>query len=698
MKDVDARVLAAFRVEYPEHLDALRSTLTELARAGAPDLQAALRHAHNLKGAARAVDMYAVEGLAHRLETVFARAGRGELRIEAAAARVLEVALDAIDAAVAGEPGSEAAQLALDQLLGTVEAAPPAERPAPRLSTIQEAVDSMRVSVSAMDRLLASTAMLAQEGQRQEGLSRDLAELRSAVDRLQSAHAARDRETVDPLLKAMAHRLREVQRRQLDGSWSLSHSGSRLSADARRLMLVPARTVFEGFPRLMRELARDLGKTYEFSLEGGDVEADRRVLQGIKDGVLHLLRNAAYHGIERPEARRAAGKPERGRIALDVQARGATLVVRVEDDGAGVDVARAAAVGEKRGLVGSASPTLADVVPLLFQPGFSTAREVSEVAGRGIGLSVVQMAADRLQGDVLVDSRPGRGTVFTLSVPLAVSLQTVFLVTSQDQTFAVSIGGIDRLYRVPLAQVDTVLGQATLSTPAGPLPIWSLGHLLFGEGQPVASGGYLEVLVVKAGRRRLAVAVDALVGRHQGVTRALGPVLPAGMRCQSGMVLGDGSVALLVTPADLLEAAREAGPAAPLAAVPEPAPVPEPQASRRVLVVDDSFTTRTLEKGILESHGYEVRVAVDGLEALAVLRTTDVDLVIVDVQMPRLDGFGLLASLKADPRLARLPVIMVTSLESPEDQARGLELGADAYIVKRTFEQRALLETVQQLL
>jgi two-component system chemotaxis sensor kinase CheA len=312
-----------------------------------------------------------------------------------------------------------------------------------------------------------------------------------------------------------------------------------------------------------------------------------------------------------------------------------------------------------------------------------------------MGLSVVQETVRRLQGDLDIRARDGGGTVLQLSVPLSIATHRLLLVGCGGQSFAVPIQGIERVCRVKLQKVDTVEGKPVLLMDAKSIPLFSLQHLL-GLDHSTASlePGVLKVMILRTGGRETAIAVDAFLCETEAVIQDLGPVARRDGKISGGIGLDDGGIAFVLNLTELLE--TQAHPESVSGFLPSE-PVRE-QVSPSILVVDDSLTTRTLEKSILEANGYRVQVAVDGLEALARLRIEKVDLVITDIQMPRMDGFGLLEAMKKDSSLHRIPVIVVTSLDRREDQKKGLDLGADAYIVKRKFDQQELLAAIRQIL
>lgn len=733
MSDLQTRLLAAFQVESRDYLEALRAVLARGRDAGSlgqKDREEALRRAHNLKGAARAVDLPGIELLAHRLEALFLEATPAALGAGGAAAAVIERALDSmedwLDALARGQapPEPAGARREIERLLG-LEPEPEPERaepiePAPEGPAAAE--DTLRVRGSVLDRLLRTSGEIQEEGRHLESLVRDMAAAERELEELEGRwrHARSDAlaalraqppsqdrsrlesrlEAVEQQVKRLGSALRQTRRGQREHSARFGSLGRRLHADSRRVLMVPARSVFEGFPRMMRDLAAEERRPLEFRLSGADVEADRRVLQHLKDPLLHLLRNAVAHGIEPPEERRARGKPETARVELSLEARGSRLEVRVQDDGRGVDLRRVAAEAVRQGLMTeerARSAAAEELLAMLFRAGFSTSGKVDRLSGRGVGLSVVREAARRLQGEADLVPAEGGGTAVRLRVPLFLSTQILILVRAGGHVFALPAAGIERLERRPPADVRIVEGRPSVGPPDLPVPVVSLGYLLgLEDAGLVLSQRALCLAHLRSGSRRLAVAVECFLDRLEGLVRDAG--LPARLApaMAGATLLRDGSACAVLDPHHLVVRAAGCRPA--IHRVEAEVPAPAAARRRRILVVDDSFTTRTLEKTVLESQGYQVLLAVDGAQALDVLRSEEVDLVVSDIQMPRLDGFALVRALKADPRLASLPVVLLTSKATPEDRERGLELGAEAYLIKQRFDQGDLLETVRQLL
>jgi len=730
------RVLLAFQSEQQEHLAGLRSTLEKAAHGALNEveLNEMLRLAHTLKGGARISGLPPIETLSHRLESIFARVKSGALSFDPAVMETVNLTLNAIEdwmaALAAGKTPAEPSQAfeALTNLLGPdggaiatqvspAEAAPSVSAPA----TAAGQFDTVRLNAEHLDRLLRSSGQLVTESLRQDQVSRALAELSHDIDEIDrewesvrevsAAHLHRLSATpeftrvlhylefVERQARIISRQARQVHALQQRSSRSVRVLGQELQENVRKARMMPAEGVFGVFRKMVRDVAKDENKRIEFRVTGLEVQADRMVLQALKDPVMHMLRNAISHGIETNGQRKLAGKAEVGCVSLQIEAVGNRLTIRVDDDGRGLDLSRIAEVGVRKGLLTPADASTRspeELSALIFQPGFSTAKAITDLSGRGMGLSVVYEAVSRLQGEVRTAPKAGPGMCLVISVPLSISTHRLLLVSSQGQTFAVPSSGIQRLIRIKLTDVETVEGKPLVVWENQSVPLVSLAQVLgIGGGSEFAvEGTQLSVMILKSGTRRLAVAVDAFLAEREAIIKNLdGPVADISV-LGGGIMLEDGSVALVLNTGELIETFKPVY-APPIAKTGET--TLEEKVST-VLVVDDSFTARTLEKSILEVHGFNVIVAIDGSEALSKLRSEEIDLVISDIQMPRMDGLTLLQEMKKDERFARLPVILVTSMNRAADQERGLALGADAYLVKQRFDHQNLLDTIKQLL
>jgi len=727
------KLAAIFQGEHAEHLEHIRSILALLenateTRAGT-EVDEAFRRAHSLKGAARAVDLDAVEGLASGLETLFSRVRQGTLALDQRASRVIHQVLDASEDCV-GEfrenriPEEPAAALrAMEDLLG-IKASPLPAPPAPPVKATSEApappaseapVEMIRLPAESLDRLVRSTGQILSESLQQWSVSGELdaldvqmAAMSAECDQFRKAAVAslwrlagqpeysavtRHVAFVEEKIRSVAAQSRTTRLRQQRSAWNTRRSAEQLQRDVWSARMAPAEDLFEGFRKMVRDLASDENKEIDFRLSGSSVRADRVVLQALKDPVMHLLRNAISHGIETPGERAGIGKSPVASLILRLDSQRGRLIVEVDDDGRGVDLKRVDKV------LSEAEPGTHSAEELgraIFRPGFSTSPTVNRLSGRGMGLSVVYETVHRLQGDVNLRPKTSPGASFLLSVPLSVSTSHLLLASSAGQTFGIPTHAIERLYRIPLERVETQAGRPVVNLEGQPVPLYGLANLLkIGDGSSSFKGEILPMMVFKLGTTRFAVWVDEFLMERDALIQDLGMPSPASGNVSGGALLREGTVCVVLNPAGL------AASCTPSAAASVPRGKTQalvPAAAPGILVVDDSITSRSLERSILEAHGYRVRVAVDGLEALELLRIEKADLIITDIQMPRMDGFALVEALKADLGLKGIPVIIVSSLEKAEDQERGLMLGADAYVVKRKFDQTELLEAIRQMI
>jgi two-component system chemotaxis sensor kinase CheA len=385
-----------------------------------------------------------------------------------------------------------------------------------------------------------------------------------------------------------------------------------------------------------------------------------------------------------------------GTVELRLEALGDRLKVQIEDDGCGIDFRRVAELAISRGLLSpsdAAPESPQELARFILEPGFSTSPGLTKLAGRGMGLSVVREEVTRLNGEVAFPQRSSPGMAVELSVPISISTHHVVLVACGKHTFGIPSRAISRLCRVRRDEIECLEGGEVIRVTGQPVPLVKLADLV-GLAGGAGSPACVSVVALRSVRESVGIVVDALLDEREAVIKDLG--IPAGMAGMSNgaIAMEDGTVTIVLSPPALVQRFRQAG-------KPRALRVGETEAPKKpstILVVDDSITTRSLERSILEAHGYHVEVAVDGAEALEKLREKPADLVITDILMPRMDGFQLLEQIKNDKQLARIPVIVVTSLDQRQEHERGIQLGADAYIVKQKFDQGELLSVVRQIL
>ena len=476
-----------------------------------------------------------------------------------------------------------------------------------------------------------------------------------------------------------------------DDARVIGRAASQVDEAVRRLRLVPFSQACQGFDRVVRDLAEATGKAAQLVIEGGAVEIDRAVAEGLRDPLLHAVRNAIDHGVEPPAERAAAGKTPRARVTIIASLRAGDVAVEVGDDGRGLDLEALRAQLRRRGLPEPADDE--ELTRTVFLPGLSTARLVTDLSGRGVGLDVVRQRVEALRGTLELTHARGAFTRLTIVVPLTLTSLRVLLVRAGDQTFAVPASAVKRVARIDHGEVRVVGGIESIRFEGATVPVAPISSALGFAALPSPLSKKLAIVLLSDRGHEAAVAVDELVEETTVLVKSLGRRLGVVKGVSGATLLADGAIALIVSPPELIartRGGRVGGQVRLTAAV-------APNVRKRVVLADDSVTTRLLEKSILESAGYDVVAAVDGAEAWDILVRQGADVVVSDVEMPRMDGFTLAETIRASPRFRDMPIVLVTGLANERDRARGLAVGASAYLVKSSFDQAHLLETLAQL-
>ena len=697
--------------EARERLKSLSALMLRLEESpGAPEIIANIfREAHNLKGSAQMLGFVDLSQIAHQLEDLFVAAKRDARLIDARSFDLVFRTLDVISSRVEDLARGESAATTAD---AAAPAAPAAENPerdsavparARKRHASRAAAGSLRVSIDTLESLahLAPEMVL----QRLKGSERhaelkrvevSVGRLRDRIreDRLAPLTRSRAAELGDyaDALDTINRRMRSLLLNVGDDHAKLSLIAEELRQHVIELTMLPVATVFDAFPRAVRDLARSFSKQVELKMIGAETALDKRVIEHLADSLTHLVRNAIDHGLETPAERQRAGKPAVGTLTIIAEQHGDRIHIAVVDDGRGIDpgVVRQAAI--RKGIVLEADvATWNDerLLGLIFEPGFSTRTETTDVSGRGVGMDVVRVIANRLGGSVVVNSEPGRGTKVLLDLPLSLAMTRVVLVEVNGEVLAIPTTPIRRI--VGLSAQDAANPASAIEVDGESIPLAPLARVL---GLPGLRAPEQSALIIDVRGSRIAVSVDAVFEEQELVFQELRGPLQDQTTMSGAAILGDGEIVPILDVQSIAERAVQHRD-------PEPAIASRPlravSGTGRILVVEDSLVAGELLTGILSGAGYEAALRSDGVAALEALRRAEWDLVISDIDMPEMDGFELTEQLRGDPRLRHTPIIIVTSRDSEEYRRRGIAAGADAYVSKGAFDHHQLLETVRRL-
>jgi two-component system sensor histidine kinase and response regulator WspE len=714
-----------------------------------------MRAAHSLKGAARIVGRQDVLRVAHAMEDwlewaqtraanvtgdhmdVLLRAVDVLTKASAVSDEALDAwsvahqeemraVLAALESTRGGAGAPDGAGVAIEGRVRTplradiVQAAPRAHHPAPELPVPPSKLDEswstteQRLTGGTLDRLLGLTgealvAVRTLEVHAADSVPHRRAqhELGAAIDELRDALVdtpltPRARRALTGLQRRASQRqdLRRKRDVELDAiSQRLGGVVGRLYGEVLDSRMRPFEDGTTAFPRMVRDIARELGKDARVMIVGGATLVDREVLRRLDAPLVHLLRNAIDHGIERPEDRRAAQKPDRATITLSARHAGGRLLVIVEDDGSGIHLPSLREAIVAKGLADEAAVAAMsekEVLEFLFLPGFSLRQEVTALSGRGIGLDAVRATVHDIGGTVRVSTTPDTGTRFELQLPLTLSIVRALIVDIGGQPYAIPLARIRSVLRLKRERIESVEGRQHFSFADRQVGLlWA--HQLLGMHVPATDPDEATIVIVDDHEVSYGLAVDRLLAEQEVVLRGLDPQLGKVQNVGAAALLPDGTPVLVFDVDDVVRSVANLLAGSRLDPLRRDAARAE-AVRKRVLVVDDSLTVRELERKLIAGRGYEVDVAVDGMDGWNAVRTVHYDLVVTDVDMPRLDGVELIALIRKDPVLRALPVIIVSYKDRDEDRRRGLDAGADVYLTKSSFYDETMLRSVEDLI
>ena len=684
-------VLDIFREEAREHLSALEKGFLDLEAAAAEKrrglIDSLFRHAHSLKGDSKAVGALPLKLAAQVLEDLLDSLRNAPEEMTSEQINQGLAQLDAVRGAFESWQQPDGNEPSRVQSAHPTPDSPEIKSQKSKNENPADENFTVRVSSERLDRMMnvAGEVRIAQRST--EAVQGRLADL---IDHLDTAVRDRAHQSPSEIGQAFEFALDQVRciasdihNRRVSEELLMES----LQADIRQARLLPLLMLTESLRRAVRDLSQSLGKQIRYEFDVGQILLDKAVIEAMKDPLLHLIRNAADHGLETPEARRAAGKPGEGVIRIQAQQQGPVVRITLSDDGRGVDYERIRARLRNSGEVAEDElPKLSerDLVAYLFQPGFTTTT-AGDVSGRGVGLDVVADTVRRLQGTVNLECSSCGGTTFVITVPVTISTIRVLTVMTGGQSFAIPSSMVVRTGRAARKDLRELEGGVVLNLNGEPLRWARLAELLgLLSSRPTTNGESWPYLLIAQANSRIVVAVDDVEDESEVLLKPLGFPLSGVPGILGGTIRADGSVQLLLDLAS--NALTASGQRSETSRT-------ETEQARRIMVVDDSPTTRAIMRNVFTAAGYSVVTATDGMDALERLRSHSVDLVVSDVEMPRLNGFDLTRQIKSK---FGLPVILVTGREKEEHRREGMEAGADAYVVKSTFEGEGLLQIVEQ--
>ena len=734
----DPELRQIYQTTTAERLQVLESNLLQLEQnpEDQEPLSVLLREAHSLKGDARSAGLESIEALTHRVEDILGSVQSQTLSLDAGVSDRLYEGLDAIadlvHEAVTGTPTKvDTEQLletltsllpptvvptdvetpvAVDDLPADVHletTSPPSEltpvtatsnKDTPQTETIRVQLRDLDSLTTQAEELAVTRIQIAQTSTQTEQLMTLWEEWQANKNKPQAVSGQSYEERLETLILNLRSTLQS-------NSIKLELVSEELRSQVRRLQLLPLSTLFQPLQRVVRDLAKQQSKTINLVIEGAEVTGDKRLLEGIKDSLMHLMRNAIDHGIEPSAERETLGKSAAATLRVKAYQTAISLMIEITDDGRGLDLEKIKQTAIKRKLYSSTeldAMSTSQIQRLILAPGFSTRSFITEISGRGVGLDVVRNQVEKLKGSIQIESIRGQGTTFRLQLSTALSTANVVLVEAQGMMFAVPIEFLKTTLLVSPQQITTSDGEYTVMLGDQTIPVANLTDVLELSNSPIydwvaqpglSTDDTRPCMVLNAGNDQVGFFIDRLISQQEVVSKPLGKLLKRVRNVSGTTVLGSGEICMILNPPDLLKSIQQQSPSETLI-------VNQSNTQRKpvILLVEDSPPVRIQEKRLFEGAGYVVVTANNGLEGYNTLQTGIFDAVVSDVEMPYLDGFSLVTKIRQHQKFENLPIILVTTLDSAADRQRGADAGANAYILKGRFNQEALLETLSKLI
>jgi two-component system chemotaxis sensor kinase CheA len=718
-------LISDFKIEAAEHHQAIVNGLLKLEKnPPEPELkeliETVFREIHSLKGASRAVEQRDIEQLCQAMEGVFHLVKQGTLTLTLPMYDALYKASEILGVMLLEVELKEKriGNNILTQMVKRIEGIQFIKEPPPKIK-LQDQPASVHKTQKSISPPISENIFQATEDLNIASSATNIGEKQVSSDTVRIATSKlevllREAEEFISVKATLGYYIREIKKRHNKELYALvkdmeqfhrtmSRMVDDLLLDIKTTLLYPFNSLLEIVPKIVRDLGKTYDKEINLSIQGGEIEIDRRILEEIKDPVIHLIRNCIDHGIETPQVRKQLGKSPSGSLSIIIrQSSGREVELLIQDDGCGVDKEKVIQSAVKMGITtadAAGKMTDKEVIALIFRSGVSTSPFITDISGRGLGMAIVAEKVSKLGGSIAMDSTFGMGTTFMITLPVTLSTFRGIMVRVSEQIFIIPTNAVERATRVHPDEIKTVESKQIITHNNESFALVRLGDVLGIPSRKIKNDQVVTIpaLILMLAQKRIAFLVDEVMGEQEGIVKNLGPQLVHINNIAGATILGNGRVIPILNIRELMESAAQVsltGMGAELTDEMETANVQ----SKYILVAEDSITLRSLLRNIIESFGYQVKTAVDGMEAFQFLKNETFDLVVSDVEMPRLNGFELTAKIRSDKLLADTPVILVTALDSADDRQRGMESGANAYIIKGSFEQSNLIEMIRRLI
>jgi two-component system chemotaxis sensor kinase CheA len=753
------RIKETFRIEAEEHLNAFTSCLIDLEKPQSQEryseiIESMFRDIHSLKGAARSVDQRDVESVCQPLESVFSGLKSRGLTLSPASIdlfyRTVESLVKLIKVAGSGitsvdreinrdlirelndisAGGLKKSEIVEPKHIKEGAKVKPILVPSVENQSLSDIpkkerplfTETVRISITKLNQLLLQAEELTQS---KKAINQHLKELKEISfsfsgfkadslkrNKTHSAESLAIQKEMSEGNKSFLNKL-ESQLSYLNSSMEKDHYSFESIVDThlealRQVLMLPVSSIVAAFPGMVREISREQKKEIELIIKGEELEIDKRILEELKDPLIHLLRNSIDHGISKPDERISNNKPAKGTInLLFTTCENGMIKISLSDDGIGIDKEKVVKAAIKSGILSAETAVILEpdeILKLIYQSGVSTSSIITDISGRGLGLSIVHEKVEKLNGKIWVETELNKGTTFHIILPMTLSTFRGIMVRISEFLFILPTVNVERVIKLDRVLIKTVKNNETIVVDHQIHQLLDLGEVLelaehnyTGSAAEVGESGnenLMGIIVLASGENRIAFKVDEVIDEQQVLVKSLGKLLKRVKNISGATVLGSGRVVPVLHIPDLFKSALSSA----SKTKSQTSSSKKIERVKRILVADDSITSRTLIKNILETAGYQVLTAVDGTDAFTIARTNEFDLIVSDVDMPRMNGFELITKIRHDKKLSEVPVILITALGSQDDREHGIEVGADAYIIKSSFDQDNLLEIVKKLI